>query len=146
MAFKAFAKVLTLSGKSETYGSGPNITQTQALNELQAVLGTIVGVVIQKVTVSEEIDVVASLLLLHLQTTYEDAVLTLKKPGALLGTTQYRTLTIENMSLVYKESDPGSNHIDITQPDIVAIQQNYRDGAGLGGYTLVGGGSSYYKN
>lgn len=143
MAHKVSATVLTESGGKETYSSGPAATFADADAELKAVLKTVVAQAVLQVSRSETLDVTGYPL--HADSQFEDAVIVMEKDGPLVGQTLTKTRLVENMSLAYKVASAGSNRIDESNADVLAIASSFRDGNGAGGYELAPG-ESYFKN
>lgn len=142
--FRASASVRTPSDDLETYGSGPNTSRALAVAELNAILKTVVGLGIERYSISEQADPTTEGAVLNGDTgQFEDAVLVLTKSVG--GHLVEKTLLVENMALGYKVAVAGSNLVDVTEGDIADIAAAYHDGSATGGYDFAPG-KSYFKN
>jgi len=146
MAFTYTATVLPILGKPYKVSSGPAATKADGKAEVAAILATVVGVEILKVTVTEDADVTTEALALHGDSgAYEDAVINLRHGGILAGTFKTRSKKVNNMSADYAlEADPSL--VDTTNADIIAIETSYRDGSGVNGYTFDPAAASFFEN
>jgi hypothetical protein len=143
--FVAHAVVVTASGPSVTYGSGPAATEADAVAELKTKLALVVGAVLKSASVSKQLDIATEGLALHASGLYEEATLVLQKPGPLAGQVLTKNVKIENMSLAYKVVTVGQSFVDVTAGDIGLFVTAYHDGEGVGGYTATPGLSHFRK-
>jgi hypothetical protein len=142
--FRASAAVRTPSDDLETYGSGPNTSRALAVAELNSILATVVGLGVERYSISEQTDPTTEGAALNsADAQFEDSVLVLTKSVG--GKLVEKTLTVENMSLGYKVAVAGSNLVEVTDADLAAIASAYHDGSGVGGYDFAPG-KSYFKN
>jgi hypothetical protein len=137
MPYKATIRVIAPNSTVEPYGSGKALTQADALAEVKAIVATVVGGTIKSVTVSHEYtaaEIATEAIAVSSATNqFEDVDLVLERVDAVLGLVT-KTRFVENMDLLYKLA--GRPEVDITNADILAIATAYRDGDGIGGYTL----------
>ncbi|NWJ96697.1 MAG: hypothetical protein HXX20_13070 [Chloroflexi bacterium] len=131
----ARAVVVAPTDEDTTYSSGKSLTSADATAELIAILATVVGKAVKKVTVSQELDAtaLASYVLALATHQYEDADLVLTRVDATLGLVT-KTRYVENMDLAHKLT--GRPEINIADATIIAIATTYHDGSGIGGYSI----------
>lgn len=146
MSFTYTATVLPVVGKPYRVSSGPADTRANAKAEVAAILATVIGASILKVTVTEGADVTTEALTLNGNAgEYEDAHINLRKAGSLAGTFKTRFKKVNNMSAAYAlGADPTL--VDETNADIIAIKTAYRDSAGDNGYDFDPSDPSYFDN
>lgn len=133
MTWKATATVTAANDDKTTYSSGKALTQAEAENEVKAILATIVGKSIDKVTVTHELEDLTGYALKSAVAQFEDIDLIMERIDAALGLVS-KNRFVENMALSYKRA--FIPNVDTTNTDIIAIGTAYRDGDGVGGYSV----------
>lgn len=146
MAYTYTATVLPVVGAAYKVSSGPANTQADAKAEVAAILKTVVGVQINKITVTQDLDVTAeALTLADVTHQYEDSIINLRKAGTLAGTFKTRFKKVNNMDVAYALfADP--HLVDEGNADIQAIRDNYRDSTGANGYSFDPTAPSHFNN
>jgi hypothetical protein len=146
MAFTYVATVLPVVGKPYKVSSGPADTQAHAKAEVAAILKTVVGVQINHISVTQDLDVTAeALTLADVTHRYEDAVINLRKAGTLAGTFKTRFKRVNNMDVAYADFT-DSHLVDQTNADIQAIRDSYQDSSGGTGYSFNPTDPSFFDN
>lgn len=135
MPYIATALVRAPNDQLIRYSSGKALTQIEAENELKKVLAVVVCKGVLRVSISFELDTVARLLYItgNPVAQFEDLEVVLNRVDAVLGLI-VKVKKINNVDLSYKL--PGRPEATVTNADLIAIATNYRDGSGIGGYTI----------